>query len=89
MPTRSVGFEPGNGLCRRCHTDFSAGCRIRCATRPGFCGFPLDRETPNHASVWRFRQTIDELELSEALLAEASRQLDARGLMPREFRPLG
>ena len=46
-----------------------------------FCGLPLDRETPDHASIWRFRQTIDKLGLSEALLAEGNRQLDARGLV--------
>ncbi len=46
-----------------------------------FCGLPLDRETPDHASIWRFRQTIDRLGLSAALLAEANRQLDARGLI--------
>jgi transposase, IS5 family len=46
-----------------------------------FCGLPLDRETPDHSSIWRFRQTVDELGLSKALLAEANRQLDARGLM--------
>ena len=26
-----------------------------------FCGLPLDMETPDHASIWRFRQTIDKL----------------------------
>ena len=26
-----------------------------------FCGLPLDVETPDHASIWRFRQTIDKL----------------------------
>lgn len=46
-----------------------------------FCGLPLDRETPDHSSIWRFRQAIDALGLAEALLAEANRQLDARGLV--------
>jgi transposase, IS5 family len=46
-----------------------------------FCGLPLDRETPDHSSIWRFRQAIDARGLSEALLAEANRQLDARGLV--------
>src|SRR5208283_2395279 len=46
-----------------------------------FCAIPLDRETPDHASIWRFRQTIDKLGLAQALLAEANRQLDARGLI--------
>jgi IS5 family transposase len=46
-----------------------------------FCGIPLDEETPDHASIWRFRQRIDKLGLSEKLLAEVNRQLDARGLV--------
>ena len=46
-----------------------------------FCGIPLDAETPDHSSIWRFRQTIDKLGLSEKLLAEVNRQLDARGLI--------
>ena len=44
-------------------------------------GLPLDVETPDHASIWRFRQTIDKLGLSAALLAEVNRQLDALGLV--------
>jgi transposase, IS5 family len=40
---------------------------------------PLDMETPDHPSIWRFRQTIDKLGVSAALLAEVNRQLDARG----------
>jgi IS5 family transposase len=46
-----------------------------------FCGLPLDMETPDHASIWRFRQTIDRLGLSTQLLAEVNRQLDALGLV--------
>src|SRR5271170_2296195 len=45
-----------------------------------FCGLPLEVETPDHASIWRFRQTVDQLGLSAALLAETNRQLDALGL---------
>ena len=30
-----------------------------------FCGIPLDAETPDHSSIWRFRQTLDQLGLSE------------------------
>jgi IS5 family transposase len=29
-----------------------------------FCGLPLDMETPDHASTWRFRQTIERLGLA-------------------------
>ena len=35
-----------------------------------FCSLPHDRETPDHSSIWRFRQAIAALGLSEALLAE-------------------
>ena len=35
-----------------------------------FCGIPLDQETPDHSSIWRFRQRIEKLGLSEKLLAE-------------------
>ena len=46
-----------------------------------FCGLPLEVETPDHASIWRFRQTIDKLGLSAALLLETNRQLDALDLI--------
>jgi transposase, IS5 family len=46
-----------------------------------FCGLPLEVETPDHASIWRFRQTIETLGLSAALLSETNRQLDALGLI--------
>ena len=48
-----------------------------------FCGLPLEVETPDHASIWRFRQTIEKLGLSAALLSETNRQLDALGLIVR------
>jgi IS5 family transposase len=41
----------------------------------------LVAHTPSHASIWRFRQTIDKLGLSAALLSETNRQLDARRLI--------
>jgi transposase, IS5 family len=46
-----------------------------------FCGLPLAAETPDPASIWRFRQTIEKLGLSAGLLAETNRQLDALGLV--------
>jgi IS5 family transposase len=46
-----------------------------------FCGLPLQADTPDHASIWRFRQTIDKLDLSAVLLSETNRQLDALGLL--------
>jgi transposase, IS5 family len=46
-----------------------------------FCGLPLDVETPDHASIRRFRQTIDRLGLSVGLLTEVNWRLDALGLI--------
>ena len=46
-----------------------------------FCGVPLDEETPDHSSIWRFRQRLAKLGLDATLLAEVNRQLDARGLI--------
>src|SRR5271155_4794679 len=42
-----------------------------------FCGLPLEAETPDHASIWRFRQTLEKLGLSAALLFETNRPLRA------------
>jgi transposase, IS5 family len=56
------------------------GVRDRLSFRLFGC-LPLDMETPDHPSIWRFRQTIDKLGASAALLAEVNRQLDARGLV--------
>jgi IS5 family transposase len=49
-----------------------------------FCGVLLDAQTPDHSSIWRFRQTMDRLGLSEMLLAEVNRQFDARGLIVKK-----
>jgi len=46
-----------------------------------FCGFPLDQKTPDHMSIWRFRQRLVELALEDKLLAELTRQLEGRGLV--------
>jgi hypothetical protein len=43
---------------------------------------PLEAELPGpHASIWRFRQTIEKHGLSAALLSQTNRQLDALGLI--------
>jgi hypothetical protein len=39
----------------------------------------LEAELRDHASIWCFRQTIEKLGLSAALLSETNRQLDALG----------
>ena len=46
-----------------------------------FCGVPLDEETPDPSSIWRFRQSLSRLGVAELLLAEVNRQLDAHGLI--------
>ena len=47
----------------------------------------LEVELPGpHASIWRFRQTIEKLGLSAVLLSETNRQLDALGLIVRAVR---
>lgn len=46
-----------------------------------FCGFGLDDGTPDETTLCRFRGTLAEHGLSEALFAEVNRQLDARGLI--------
>ncbi len=30
-----------------------------------FCGFPLDQKTPDHMSIWRFRQRLVDLGLQD------------------------
>jgi IS5 family transposase len=48
-----------------------------------FCGLQPEVETPDHASIWRFRQRIDKLGLSASLRVETNRQLEALGLIAR------
>src|SRR5208283_4316508 len=42
-----------------------------------FCGVPLDEETPDPSSIWRFRQRLAKLGLDATLLAEVNRLVDA------------
>jgi IS5 family transposase len=49
-----------------------------------FCGFVLDDETPDHTTIWRFRESLQRDGLGEALFAEILRQIDARGLVLRQ-----
>jgi hypothetical protein len=49
-----------------------------------FAGLPLDQGVPDHATIWRFRQELERLGLSEALFAEINGQLDARGVIVRK-----
>jgi transposase, IS5 family len=46
----------------------------------GFVGLSAQDETPDHTTIWRFRQKLAEDGLIERLFAELSRQLAARGV---------
>ena len=46
-----------------------------------FAGLSLDDETPDHSTIWRFRERLTKDGLIEGLFAELSRQLDGRGLL--------
>jgi IS5 family transposase len=48
-----------------------------------FCGLSLEDRTPDHATLWRFRQKLAASGLDEALLAELDRQLVAAGAVVR------
>jgi transposase, IS5 family len=60
----------------RTHSDPARGGCSDWLSFRRFCGLSLVAHTPDHASIWRFRQTIDKLGLSET-----NRQLDALGLI--------
>jgi transposase, IS5 family len=49
-----------------------------------FAGLSLSDRTPDHATLWRFRQELSTDGLIDRLLEEINRQLDARGLILRE-----
>src|SRR6202012_5390411 len=48
-----------------------------------FCGLSLEDRTPDHATLWRFRQKLAKARLDEALLAELDQQLTAAGAVVR------
>ena len=49
-----------------------------------FVGLGLDEATPDHVTIWRFRQKLSAHELATALLSEVNRQLDTRGLLVKQ-----
>jgi transposase, IS5 family len=49
-----------------------------------FAGLSSEDETPDHATIWRFREKLGRARLAEPLFAELQRQLDARGLIVKE-----
>lgn len=48
-----------------------------------FAGFGLDDATPDHTTLWRFREALQQHGLIDRLFAEIARQLDAKGLIVR------
>jgi len=46
-----------------------------------FAGLSAEDATPDHATIWRFREKLSKAGLAEPLFAELQRQLDARGLV--------
>jgi IS5 family transposase len=49
-----------------------------------FAGLSLDDETPDHSTIWRFRERLTRNGLMESLFDELSRQLDERGLLIKQ-----
>jgi len=49
-----------------------------------FCGLVLGDETPDHTTIWRFRETLQQAGLDEKLFGEVLRQIDAHGLVLRQ-----
>ena len=49
-----------------------------------FAGLSLEDETPDHSTIWRFRERLTKGGLIEGLFAELERQLDARGLLIKQ-----
>ena len=48
-----------------------------------FCGFPLDQAVPDHATIWRLRESLGKLGLAEAAFDALNAQLEHRGLIVR------
>jgi transposase, IS5 family len=49
-----------------------------------FAGLSLEDETPDHSTIWRFRERLTRRGLIEGLFIELQRQLDARGLLIKQ-----
>jgi IS5 family transposase len=49
-----------------------------------FAGLSLEDETPDHSTIWRFRERLTKDGLIEQLFAELARQLDTRGLLIKQ-----
>ena len=49
-----------------------------------FAGFSAEDETPDHVTIWRFREMLGKSGLLEPLFAELSRQLETRGVLIKQ-----
>lgn len=49
-----------------------------------FAGFGLSERTPDHATLWRFREELAREGLVDRLFAEINRQLEGRGLIVKQ-----
>src|SRR6202034_1651509 len=49
-----------------------------------FAGLSLEDETPDHSTIWRFRERLSKDGLIEDLFAELERQLDAGGFLIKQ-----
>ena len=48
-----------------------------------FVGFSLSEKVPDHSTIWRFRNLLEEMQLNESLLEEVNQQLSDKGLLIR------
>lgn len=48
-----------------------------------FVGFSLSERVPDHSTIWRFRNLLEEMKLNESLLEEINQQLGDKGLFIR------
>lgn len=46
-----------------------------------FVGLGLADKSPDHSSIWRFREALQRLDLAERAFAEVTRQIEAKGLL--------
>ncbi len=49
-----------------------------------FVGLSLEDETPDHSTIWRFRERLAQDKLIEPLMAEFGRQLEGRGVILKQ-----
>jgi IS5 family transposase len=50
----------------------------------GFCGVPLDQRTPDHATLWRFRERLAESGVAEAAFRCVTEQIERAGLVLKQ-----